>query len=95
MKQLHVLCITTLALALTGCGGGLSGTYTDSNNIMRFEFHSNGTVDVENTIAGQVVEANYDVQDDKVVLTVDGKPPAVLRKKNGEMYFHGKPLRQL
>lgn len=73
-----------LALVLTGCGDGLSGsTYTEDNSKDGIEFKSASKANL--TIMGTSVEADYAVEGDKITLDTHG--PAgklvVTREKDG------------
>ena len=60
-----LLASAPLALLL-GCGNSLSGTYGEKGGV-KFEFHSNGKVELD--VIGPVQEATYVVEDGKVKIT--------------------------
>lgn len=79
-------------VAIAGCSNGMSGTYTDSNHLFTFNFHSNGLVDIQ-TMNGQIVEAHYEVKKDRIVLSAKGQPNTILKKrKDGKILFMNQPL---
>jgi hypothetical protein len=71
------------AALLAGCGGGgMSGTYSDSNGVLSFTFHS-GKVDV-NTPGG-TVEAPYSVDGDRIVIKSPQGNIVIHRNKDGTL----------
>ena len=59
-------------VALSGCGGGLNGTYTPSGDgfFEQLTFQSGGTVEI--TWMGMTKEGSYEVDGDRVKVTVGG-----------------------
>ncbi|OQS45773.1 hypothetical protein B0T49_20305 [Chromobacterium violaceum] len=62
MKSLKFAAAACLALLLTACGAGLSGTY--ANDTATYEFHSDGTA--EQTAMGIEVKLKYKLDGKKI-----------------------------
>ncbi|MEP7301008.1 MAG: hypothetical protein ABI699_05720 [Caldimonas sp.] len=75
MNRYAILAVS-LALALAGCGSGLSGAYGKKGEV-NFEFHSNGKVELD--VIGPVQEATYVVEGDKVKISNAAVGTMVLR----------------
>jgi hypothetical protein len=70
------LCTSLVLLAsviLSGCGSGVSGTYTSDGDgmIEKMEFKSGGKVEI--TAMGQTKEGTYEVENKKVKVTIGGE----------------------
>lgn len=60
------------ALLLAACGGGLSGTYSDSEDITSYTFEPGGKVEV--SAMGSAMEMHYEVDGNKVKVGLSGNP---------------------
>lgn len=71
-SRLLITSLVVFSLSLSGCGGGVSGTYTSDGNgmIEKMEFKSGGKVEI--TAMGQTKEGTYEVEDNKVKVTISG-----------------------
>jgi len=83
MQKIGILLI--VILLMFGCGGGMTGTYSDEHGIVTYEFQSNGKVLV--TSLGGTVELGYEKDGDRIrVKTAEGGPAQVLTlTENGDL----------
>lgn len=61
--------VLVLTMLLSGCGGGLSGSFEDEMGMGTLTFHGDGRVVQSSGLAGVEVEMRYEVDGDKVRLT--------------------------
>lgn len=59
--------VACLVLALVGCGETMTGVYEEVSGIGRLEFQDDG--DVYMTMFDRTVQAEYDVDGDRVIIT--------------------------
>lgn len=71
------------SLLLAACGGGMSGTYTESHGIISLTFHSD-KVDVT-SFTGVTKELGYKTDGDKVVLKSPEGNLVLTRNKDGSL----------
>ena len=57
---------SVLALLLSGCGGGMSGTYEEENGLGTLEFQEDGTVYV--SVLGVTVAGEYELDGSRVIV---------------------------
>jgi len=75
-----------LALALSACGGGLSGTYQDELGMSAYTFHANGRVVQSSPLVGAERELRYEMDGDqiRVKLSKDNDATLVLTRVDGD-----------
>jgi hypothetical protein len=81
-RMWHLILIALVTLIMTGCTPKLDGKYENANGIMSVEFQS-GKAYV-GTILGQV-EAQYEVNGDKVTLKYQGENVVLTRNSDGSL----------
>ncbi len=72
-----------LSVVLAGCGDGLAGTYADKAGITCYTFSGSG--DVKISVLGTEVDAEYRVDDDKVLVT-SAQGTVVLTRRDKRLY---------
>ena len=72
-----------LALTLTGCGDGMSGVYVDEAGVTQYAFSGKGSVKI--LVLGAEVDAEYRVDDDKVLVS-SAQGTVVLSRRNDRLY---------
>jgi hypothetical protein len=80
-KALRVAPILLLVAALAGCGGGVSGTYTGNEGMIQSMTFDGGEVEIM-TIMG-IESGTYEVDDDRVHITVDGETQTLAINDDG------------
>jgi len=61
--------VLVLTMLLSGCGGGLTGSFEDEMGMGTLTFHGDGRAVQSSQLAGVEVEMRYEVDGDKVRLT--------------------------
>ena len=77
------LALLISALALVGCGDDISGTYADEAGVTRYAFAGNG--DVKILVLGAEVDAEYRLDDDKVLIS-SAQGTVVLTRRDDRLY---------
>lgn len=95
VKKMKFLTIGVLAITfgvLPGCGKGLSGKYSDKDNIMLLEFKSNGKVIVPNPYGG-FFEYKYSMDESTVKIHKGESEDMILGiLKNGCLSFMAREI---
>jgi hypothetical protein len=67
MQPILRLSLYSALLALAGCGADIAGTYEDESGITRYAFAGDGDVQIH--VLGADVDAEYQLDGDKVLVT--------------------------
>jgi hypothetical protein len=79
-RTLPIAMIVVMMLIAVGCGGSLSGKYEAANGVLSVEFTS-GKAHVSTLV--MTFEADYEVQDDKVILKMPAGSMVLTRNNDG------------
>ena len=82
LRRITICAGAGLALAITNCASGLSGTYESDGGAISLEFKS-GKAYV--TMLTGTVELDYQVKRDKVILTNHGGNLVLVRHEDGTL----------
>lgn len=68
MKTRHRIVMCAVALLLSACGGGVTGTYEDAMGLSRLRFESGGKVVQSSDLGGVELQMRYEVEGDRIRL---------------------------
>lgn len=83
MRAMTILSVLAGALALAGCGDRIAGTYADDAGVTQYVFNGNG--DVKILVLGAEVDAEYRLDDDKVLVS-SAQGTVVLTRRDDHLY---------
>lgn len=81
-RKIPVAAILLWGALLAGCGGGMSGTYSDSNGLMSIKFESSSAYV---TLPIGTTKVSYEVDGDKIVLKNPQGDLVLIRNKDGSL----------
>ena len=83
MRTRAELVLFVSAIALTGCGDDIAGTYADAAGATQYAFAADG--DVKILVLGAEVDAEYRLDDDKVLIS-SAQGTVVLTRRDDRLY---------
>ncbi len=83
MRARAELVLIVSAFALTGCADDIAGTYTDEAGVTRYTFAADG--DVKIRVLGAEADAEYRLDDDKVLIS-SAQGTVVLTRRDNRLY---------
>lgn len=86
-RRISVAILLIWVTLLTGCGGGLSGTYSDRRGMMSIKFDSSKAY--MKFADGTAVEAPYKLDGDKVILKNPRGPGNLMLTRNEDGSLEG------
>lgn len=83
MQSIPKLVFFILVIALAGCSDDLVGNYVDDAGVTQYKFAGDGNVKI--LVLGSEVNAEYRVDDDKVLVS-SAQGTVVLTRRNDRLY---------
>ena len=83
MRAIVELVLFISAIALTGCADDVAGTYSDTAGVTQYTFAADGDVTI--LVLGTEVNAEYRLDDDKVLIS-SAQGTVVLTRRNDRLY---------
>jgi len=83
MRTRTKLILIAGAVVMAGCGDDMAGTYADEDGVTRYVFSGNGDVRIH--VLGAEVDAEYRLDDDKVLIS-SPQGTVVLTRREDRLY---------